>query len=192
MFYKNKVKAMTSIEVLVVITIISIFAVVIFPILKVNNRMNSILYFQSIIDKNKGDIIKIIENSIESSQNYWSIENFNDSVVVLNYNRRLPKYIDKNFFCNKRDKGNLIFIKIPILKNEKVLRTFLVFYLYRNSLYIFQGEYIGNFWYIEDENIFTKNIAGYFKKMERGVFINLIFKRGRITEEVKGYENFKK
>lgn len=192
MFYKKKIKGMTSIEVLVSLTIISIFMSVLFPILRVNSKINNILYFQSIIDQNKGDIIKIIENSIENSQNYWSIENFNESVIVLYYNRHLPCYIDKSFFQHKKEKGNLIFIKIPILKNGKVLRTFLVFHLYRNYLYVYQGKYLGNFWYIEDENTLTKNIFGYFEKIERGVFINLNFKTNKIIEEVRGYENFKK
>lgn len=193
MKYKNKKLGFSIIEIVVSVAIISIFFLVLFPILNINNRLNKTIYLQSIMDKNKGDIIKIIESSIAESEHYLIEKYTKNSIEVLQYKKFLSTgFVGKEIFQHISQKGNVLFIKKPILKNGRIINHFIIFCISYGSLSAYEGEYRRETLCTGNENILIDHVEGEFVKGERGVFINIKMRvKGKIYE-IKGYENFKK
>lgn len=193
MKYKNKNQAFSIAEIIVSIAIISIFILILFPILNINNKVNETIYIQSIIDKNKGDIIEIIEDLIADSEHYLIEKYTKNSVEVLQRKNFVSTgFIGKEIFENITKKGNVLFIKKPILKNGKIRNYFIIFCISHKCLYAYEGEYRNKTLCTENMSKIMKNIEGEFEKKERGIFINMKVKVRDKVYEIKGYENFKK
>lgn len=170
-----KNKGFTLVEIIIGITLISIFIGIIFPILSGNLRLTKNIINKSKIEKRQRRIMTVIKRSIESSGQIKASDK--DFIFVSNHNRSFSIYHMNQIYKNKSDIGNLLYIETPMIikKNEKMKKLVLIFHIYLSKVKVYELEKFGDKQFLlnKNENELERNIYGFFEEKENGIFINL-------------------
>lgn len=185
-------------ELILTLGLLSIFSLLIFPLLRVSHTLNSSLIKQSLFEKDGIKILSLIETSIEesniSTEEYIGKKYIENGAIVLNYNKEIYSRLDEDFFRKKTTKGNVLFLEFPKSDGINIYSSFLIYHLYFGELIVIECEKFGNEIYITNSNSIHNKIYGYFEKNKNGIIINLeildsYFSKNR---NLRGYANFKK
>lgn len=184
---RDKKKGFFIVETVMSIVIISIFISILYPILKYNTRLNNKIYFFSVVDRKKRNVMSILNKQILIARDFYEQRRELESnrVEIINF-----YYKSKNF-KNRVNKGNAILIKLPVIKKEKIRNYFLVFQFYRNNLYVYEGEYKEKRYGIKNKGRLINNIEGSFEKVKEGVMITMKFKEKNNNYSLKAYERIR-
>lgn len=198
MNYNYKQKGFSSIEIMIYITLASIFTTVLFSVIKINEMTNRHLIAQSNIEKNTRHILKIIENTIKSSgstgQYYKENKYLNHSFFIGDFNDLIGIDTYAELFQSKSKKGNLLLLEIPTVKGEKAVQNFIIFQFCFRFLYVYDGTVSEKRFYLNNPHIILDHITGSFSETENGILIDFSIKNLDTGEhmEFRGYENYKK
>lgn len=194
----RKNSGFSLLELIITLGLLSIFSMLIFPLLRVSNTLNTSLIKQSLFEKDALKIITLIENSIENSNiinvDYIGKEFVENGAIILQYDREIYLGLTESFFKNKVSKGNTLFLEYPVSDGKNISYYFIVFRFFYGELEVIECKRINNEVYVENHNSIIENIHGYFEKAENGIIISMEvldsdFMKAR---SLKGYANFKK
>lgn len=192
---KNKIEGMTLIETAVALALITIFLFLIFPFLRLTNKLEEKFYIQERIERNSARIIESIEKNIEASS--FGIDEYTGrdaltngkGIFVLPLGK--PPSLDKNFFNNISDEGNTLLLEIPYVQNETIHSKYFIYRFYNKELSISQCTLLQGTLYFDTEDTLLTNAIGNFKKDDYGIRINIVIEIIAGThiyrKELKGY-----
>lgn len=193
--YHYKKSGFSSFETIISITLISLFSLMIFPILKISRDIKKQLITQSNIDRKKGNSMNIIKNSIanisELPINYIGKRYIQHGIGLVNTTKTVEGTLKEDFFKTSSSKGNTLILEMAKTDGKNIVPHFLIFSFVYNNLEVSEGRLISNSIYIDKEKIdtFIKNITGNFELTSNGIFVNIYFSN---EVYVKEYENFRK
>ena len=192
---KNKTKGMTLAETAVALGLITIFLFLIFPFLKLTNKLEEKFHIQEQIERNSTRIIESIEKNIEASSfgiaEYTGRDTLTNGKGIFVLPLGKPPSLDKKFFDNISDEGNVLLLEIPYVKNETIHSKYFIYRFYNKELLISQCTLLQGTLYFDTENVLLTNTDGNFKKDDYGIRINLVIEIIAGThiyrKELKGY-----
>lgn len=192
--YRKKIKGITLIETMASIGIMGIFMLLSFPVMKIINKTENFFVNERNVAKNSSRIIEIIEKDIREStfgnKEYIGKEYLNNGKETFEHSGYISSPLREEFFSRKVEKGSMIFLEIPYVKNDTVFSKYIIYRFYTGSLEIIECSlFDGNIFIERTENILEK-VDGYFEKDEKGIIINLQMRNGkeRVEKILKGYE----
>lgn len=192
--YRKKIKGITLIETMASIGIMGIFMLLSFPVMKIINRTESFFISERNTARNSSRIIEIIEKDIREStfgnKEYIGKEYLNNGKEIFEHSGYISSPLRKEFFSRKAERGNMIFLEIPYVKDDIVSSKYIIYRFYIGSLEIIECSlFDGNIFIERTENILEK-VDGYFEKDGKGIIINLEMRKGkeRVEKILKGYE----
>ena len=99
-------------------------------------------------------------------------------------------YRTENFFKRKAEKGSLIFLEIPYVKNEVVFSKYIIYRFYTGSLEVMECSLLNKKIFVERAENILEEVEGYFEKDGKGIVINLQIRNenGKIKKILRGYE----
>lgn len=192
--YREKIKGITLIETMASIGIMGIFMLLSFPVMKIINRTENFFENERNTARNSSRIIEIIEKDIREStfgnKEYIGKEYLNNGKEIFEHSGYISSPLREDFFSRKAEKGSMLFLEIPYIKNDIVSSKYIIYRFYTGSLEIIECSlFNGNIFIERTENILEKT-DGYFEKDEKGIIINLQMRNGkeRVEKILKGYE----
>ncbi len=192
--YKKKIEGITLLETMVSIGIMSILLLLSFPILK-TMYSTEILFTEEIKgSRNASRIIEIIEKDIKESSfghgEYIGKNYLVNGKVVIEHTGYISNILKEEFFQGKNQKGNLLFLEIPFVKNETVLSKYIIYRFYTGSLQLIECSLFSGGIFTERVENILEEVDGYFEKDENGIKITIEIrnKKGKTKKVFKGYE----
>lgn len=192
--YRKKIKGITLIETMASIGIMGIFMLLSFPVMKIINKTENFFVNERNTAKNSSRIIEIIEKDIREStfgnKEYIGKEYLNNGKEIFEHSGYISSPLREEFFSRKVEKGNMMFLEIPYVRDDTVFSKYIIYRFYTGSLEIIECSlFNGNIFIERTENILEK-VDGYFEKDEKGIIINLQMRNGkeRVEKILKGYE----
>lgn len=189
---KDKKTGMTLIETAISLGLISIFILLVFPLLKLTNELEERFHIQEQLERNSTRIIELLEKNIEEGtfgiQEYFGRDTLVNGKGVFVISQKPPS-LDERFFNNRNSEGNTLFIEIPYVKNEKIYSKYLVYRFFNNELLVSPCSYLQGTLYFEGENTLLSNVTGGFKMEKEGIKINMKLKKieHKYFKELNGY-----
>lgn len=189
-------RGVTFLETIISLGLISIFSLILFPILKTSNILNGELVQKGLTERQSTRILNIIENSIRNSspifKNYSGRKYIKNGVGILKEEKLLNYMVKEENLAKISDRGNVLFLEYPRCNGARVEDNILLFQFFNNNLLVAQGEIVDEKIKIIFSDTLYQGVEGYFEKKGTGIAIEIvIFKENKdIEEKVKGYENF--
>ena len=194
----KKNQGFSLLEFILTLGLLSIFSLLIFPLLRISNTLNTSLVKQSLFEKDGIKIISLIESSIEDSnisyEEYTGKEYVENGAIVLNYDKEIQLGLKEEFFKKKVSKGNILFLEFPTSDGNNLYSSFLIYQLYFGELRVIEGKKFRNEVYIDNSNSIHNKVYGYFEKTKSGIIINIEILDSDFLKNrnLRGYANFKK
>lgn len=194
----KKNQGFSIMELIITLGLLSIFSLLIFPLLRVSNTLNTSLVKQSLFEKDGIKIISLIESTIEdsniSNDEYVGKEYVENGAIVLNYNREIHSGLNENFFKKKSSKGNVLFLEFPTSDGKNIYSTFLIYHIFLGELRVIECKKIRNEVFVINSNSILEGIHGGFKKTKSGIIIDIKILDSDFLKNrnLRGYANFKK
>ena len=192
--YKKKVKGITLIETMTSLGIMGIFMLLSFPVIKIIYRTEIFFVNESNTARNTSRIIEIIEKDIRESgfgnKEYIGKEYLNNGKEIFEPLGYINSPLREEFFKRKAEKGSLIFLEIPYVKNEVVFSKYIIYRFYTGSLEVMECSLLNKKIFIERAENILEEVDGYFEKDGKGIVINLQIRNenGKIKKILRGYE----
>lgn len=192
--YKKKVKGITLIETMTSLGIMGIFMLLSFPVIKIIYRTENFFVNESNTAKNTSRIIEIIEKDIRESgfgnKEYIGKEYLNNGKEIFEPLGYINSPLREEFFKRKAEKGSLIFLEIPYVKNEVVFSKYIIYRFYTGSLEVMECSLLNKKIFVERAENILEEVEGYFEKDGKGIVINLQIRNenGKIKKILRGYE----
>ena len=192
--YKKKVKGITLIETMTSLGIMGIFMLLSFPVIKIIYRTENFFVNESNTVRNTSRIIEIIEKDIRESgfgnKEYIGKEYLNTGKEIFEPLGYINSPLREEFFKRKAEKGSLIFLEIPYVKNEVVFSKYIIYRFYTGSLEVMECSLLNKKIFVERAENILEEVEGYFEKDGKGIVINLQIRNenGKIKKILRGYE----
>ena len=192
--YKKKVKGITLVETMTSLGIMGIFMLLSFPVIKIIYRTENFFVNESNTAKNTSRIIEIMEKDIREScfgnKEYIGKEYLNNGKEIFEPLGYINSPLREEFFKRKAEKGSLIFLEIPYVKNEVVFSKYIIYRFYTGSLEVMECSLLNKKIFVERAENILEEVEGYFEKDGKGIVINLQIrnKNGKIKKILRGYE----
>ncbi|WP_278575241.1 prepilin-type N-terminal cleavage/methylation domain-containing protein [Fusobacterium ulcerans] len=192
--YKKKVKGITLIETMTSLGIMGIFMLLSFPVIKIIYRTEIFFVNESNTVRNTSRIIEIIEKDIRESgfgnKEYIGKEYLNNGKEIFEPLGYINSPLREEFFKRKAEKGSLIFLEIPYVKNEMVFSKYIIYRFYTGSLEVMECSLLNKKIFVERAENILEEVEGYFEKDGKGIVINLQIRNenGKIKKILRGYE----
>ncbi len=192
--YKKKVKGITLIETMTSLGIMGIFMLLSFPVIKIIYRTENFFVNESNTARNTSRIIEIIEKDIRESgfgnKEYIGKEYLNNGKEIFEPLGYINSPLREEFFKRKAEKGSLIFLEIPYVKNEVVFSKYIIYRFYTGSLEVMECSLLNKKIFVERAENILEEVEGYFEKDGKGIVINLQIRNenGKIKKILRGYE----
>ncbi|RGY60050.1 type II secretion system protein [Fusobacterium ulcerans] len=192
--YKKKVKGITLIETMTSLGIMGIFMLLSFPVIKIIYRTEIFFVNESNTARNTSRIIEIIEKDIRESgfgnKEYIGKEYLNNGKEIFEPLGYINSPLREEFFKRKAEKGSLIFLEIPYVKNEVVFSKYIIYRFYTGSLEVMECSLLNKKIFVERAENILEEVEGYFEKDGKGIVINLQIRNenGKIKKILRGYE----
>lgn len=192
--YKKKVKGITLVETMTSLGIMGIFMLLSFPVIKIIYRTENFFVNESNTARNTSRIIEIIEKDIRESgfgnKEYIGKEYLNNGKEIFEPLGYINSPLREEFFKRKAEKGSLIFLEIPYVKNEVVFSKYIIYRFYTGSLEVMECSLLNKKIFVERAENILEEVEGYFEKDEKGIVINLQIRNenGKIKKILRGYE----
>ncbi|HJH08230.1 MAG TPA: prepilin-type N-terminal cleavage/methylation domain-containing protein, partial [Fusobacterium ulcerans] len=192
--YKKKVKGITLIETMTSLGIMGIFMLLSFPVIKIIYRTENFFVNESNTVRNTSRIIEIIEKDIRESgfgnKEYIGKEYLNNGKEIFEPLGYINSPLREEFFKRKAEKGSLIFLEIPYVKNEVVFSKYIIYRFYTGSLEVMECSLLNKKIFVERAENILEEVDGYFEKDGKGIVINLQIRNenGKIKKILRGYE----
>lgn len=192
--YKKKVKGITLIETMTSLGIMGIFMLLSFPVIKIIYRTENFFVNESNTVRNTSRIIEIIEKDIRESgfgnKEYIGKEYLNNGKEIFEPLGYINSPLREEFFKRKAEKGSLIFLEIPYVKNEVVFSKYIIYRFYTGSLEVMECSLLNKKIFVERAENILEEVDGYFEKDGKGIAINLQIRNenGKIKKILRGYE----
>lgn len=192
--YKKKVKGITLIETMTSLGIMGIFMLLSFPVIKIIYRTENFFVNESNTVRNTSRIIEIIEKDIRESgfgnKEYIGKEYLNNGKEIFEPLGYINSPLREEFFKRKAEKGSLIFLEIPYVKNEMVFSKYIIYRFYTGSLEVMECSLLNKKIFVERAENILEEVDGYFEKDGKGIVINLQIRNenGKIKKILRGYE----
>lgn len=192
--YKKKVKGITLIETMTSLGIMGIFMLLSFPVIKIIYRTENFFVNESNTVRNTSRIIEIIEKDIRESgfgnKEYIGKEYLNNGKEIFEPLGYINSPLREEFFKRKAEKGSLIFLEIPYVKNEVVFSKYIIYRFYTGSLEVMECSLLNKKIFVERAENVLEEVEGYFEKDGKGIVINLQIRNenGKIKKILRGYE----
>lgn len=192
--YKKKVKGITLIETMTSLGIMGIFMLLSFPVIKIIYRTENFFVNESNTARNTSRIIEIIEKDIRESgfgnKEYIGKEYLNNGKEIFEPLGYINSPLREEFFKRKAEKGSLIFLEIPYVKNEVVFSKYIIYRFYTGSLEVMECSLLNKKIFVERAENILEEVDGYFEKDGKGIVINLQIRNenGKIKKILRGYE----
>lgn len=192
--YKKKVKGITLIETMTSLGIMGIFMLLSFPVIKIIYRTENFFVNESNTVRNTSRIIEIIEKDIRESgfgnKEYIGKEYLNNGKEIFEPLGYINSPLREEFFKRKAEKGSLIFLEIPYVKNEMVFSKYIIYRFYTGSLEVMECSLLNKKIFVERAENILEEVEGYFEKDGKGIVINLQIRNenGKIKKILRGYE----
>lgn len=192
--YKKKVKGITLVETMTSLGIMGIFMLLSFPVIKIIYRTENFFANESNTAKNTSRIIEIIEKDIRESgfgnKEYIGKEYLNNGKEIFEPLGYINSPLREEFFKRKAEKGSLIFLEIPYVKNEVVFSKYIIYRFYTGSLEVMECSLLNKKIFVERAENILEEVEGYFEKDGKGIVINLQIRNenGKIKKILRGYE----
>ena len=198
MNYNYKEKGFSLIEIIIYITLASIFSTVLFSVIKINEKTNRHLIAQSKTEKNARRILEIIENTIKcsgSTGEYYKEKKYVDhSFFIGNFEELITIDSCADLFYSKSKKGNVLLLEIPKVEGDKAVQHFIVFQFRFRSLLVHEGTISAKRFYLDKKHSILHPVTGSFSETKNGILINFSINNlcNKQQMEFRGYENYKK
>lgn len=198
MNYNYKGKGFSSIEIIIYITLASIFSTVLFSVIKINEKTNRHLIAQSKTEKNARRILEIIENTIKcsgSSGEYYKEKKYvNHSFFIGNFEDMIVLHSYADLFHSKSKNGNVLLLEIPKIEGHKAVQHFIIFQFRYRFLLVYEGTISAKRFYLDKQHSILYPVTGSFSETKNGILINFSINnlRNKQHMEFRGYENYKK
>ena len=192
--YKKKVKGITLIETMTSLGIMGIFMLLSFPVIKIIYRTENFFVNESNTVRSTSRIIEIIEKDIRESgfgnKEYIGKEYLNNGKEIFEPLGYINSPLREEFFKRKAEKGSLIFLEIPYVKNEVVFSKYIIYRFYTGSLEVMECSLLNKKIFVERAENILEEVDGYFEKDGKGIVINLQIRNenGKIKKILRGYE----
>lgn len=192
--YKKKVKGITLIETMTSLGIMGIFMLLSFSVIKIIYRTENFFVNESNTARNTSRIIEIIEKDIRESgfgnKEYIGKEYLNNGKEIFEPLGYINSPLREEFFKRKAEKGSLIFLEIPYVKNEVVFSKYIIYRFYTGSLEVMECSLLNKKIFVERAENILEEVEGYFEKDGKGIVINLQIRNenGKIKKILRGYE----
>lgn len=192
--YKKKVKGITLIETMTSLGIMGTFMLLSFPVIKIIYRTENFFVNESNTVRNTSRIIEIIEKDIRESgfgnKEYIGKEYLNNGKEIFEPLGYINSPLREEFFKRKAEKGSLIFLEIPYVKNEVVFSKYIIYRFYTGSLEVMECSLLNKKIFVERAENILEEVDGYFEKDGKGIVINLQIRNenGKIKKILRGYE----
>lgn len=192
--YKKKVKGITLIETMTSLGIMGIFMLLSFPVIKIIYRTEIFFVNESNTVRNTSRIIEIIEKDIRESgfgnKEYIGKEYLNNGKEIFEPLGYINSPLREEFFKRKAEKGSLIFLEIPYVKNEVFFSKYIIYRFYTGSLEVMECSLLNKKIFVERAENILEEVEGYFEKDGKGIVINLQIRNenGKIKKILRGYE----
>ena len=192
--YKKKVKGITLIETMTSLGIMGIFMLLSFPVIKIIYRTEIFFVNESNTVRNTSRIIEIIKKDIRESgfgnKEYIGKEYLNNGKEIFEPLGYINSPLREEFFKRKAEKGSLIFLEIPYVKNEMVFSKYIIYRFYTGSLEVMECSLLNKKIFVERAENILEEVEGYFEKDGKGIVINLQIRNenGKIKKILRGYE----
>ncbi len=192
--YKKKVKGITLIETMTSLGIMGIFMLLSFPVIKIIYRTENFFVNESNTVRNTSRIIEIIEKDIRESgfgnKEYIGKEYLNNGKEIFEPLGYINSPLREEFFKRKAEKGSLIFLEIPYVKNEVFFSKYIIYRFYTGSLEVMECSLLNKKIFVERAENILEEVEGYFEKDGKGIVINLQIRNenGKIKKILRGYE----
>ncbi|MFV0578214.1 MAG: type II secretion system protein J [Fusobacterium ulcerans] len=192
--YKKKVKGITLVETMTSLGIMGIFMLLSFPVIKIIYRTENFFVNESNTARNTSRIIEIIEKDIRESgfgnKEYIGKEYLNNGKEIFEPLGYINSPLREEFFKRKAEKGSLIFLEIPYVKNEVVFSKYIIYRFYTGSLEVMECSLLNKKIFVERAENILEEVEGYFEKDGKGIVINLQIRNenGKIKKILRGYE----
>ena len=194
----NKKRGFSFLDLIVTLGLFSIFSLLVFPLLKISNTLNTSIIKQSLAEKEGTKLLSLIESSIENGNiikdSYLGKEYIKNGILILQYEREIAYNLKESFFSNSVSKGNTLFIEYPVSEGKNIFSYFIIFHFFGGELSVMECKKSFNEVFVENRSIILKNIHGSFEKTEEGVIIEASIINNDFSKNwgLKGYANFKK
>lgn len=192
--YKKKVKGITLVETMTSLGIMGIFMLLSFSVIKIIYRTENFFVNESNTVRNTSRIIEIIEKDIRESgfgnKEYIGKEYLNNGKEIFEPLGYINSPLREEFFKRKAEKGSLIFLEIPYVKNEVVFSKYIIYRFYTGSLEVMECSLLNKKIFVERAENILEEVEGYFEKDGKGIVINLQIRNenGKIKKILRGYE----
>lgn len=192
--YKKKVKGITLVETMTSLGIMGIFMLLSFSVIKIIYRTENFFVNESNTARNTSRIIEIIEKDIRESgfgnKEYIGKEYLNNGKEIFEPLGYINSPLREEFFKRKAEKGSLIFLEIPYVKNEVVFSKYIIYRFYTGSLEVMECSLLNKKIFVERAENILEEVEGYFEKDGKGIVINLQIRNenGKIKKILRGYE----
>lgn len=192
----RKNRGITLLETVISLGLISIFSLIIFPTLRISNRLNESISEKGLRDREITRVLNIVERAIEKSSplpiEYLGDGNIRNGVEVIVENRVLTGQINISTLENVSTKGNLLFLEYPRSNGKTIINSILFFQFIHNGLMVMEGRLFGDRIRIVDSLTLLDRVVGEFERKRSGVVIRLEILRGdNSKEKVVRYESFR-
>lgn len=194
----NKNRGFSLLELILSLGLLSIFSMLIFPLLRVSNTLNTTLMKQSLFEKDSLKVLSLIEKTINNSQittiDYIGKKYVENGAIVIDYDRGIFLGLNEDFFRKKSVKGNTLFLEFPTSDGKNIYYFFIIFRFYLGEFQVIECKKVNNEVFVENSNSIIENIHGYFEKTKTGIIINMEILDSDLSKvrSLKGYANFKK
>lgn len=192
---KVKNKGVTFLETLISLGLLSIFSVLVFPMVKLSSDLNESLRQKSLIARNSIRILDVISKSITKAvpfkTEYKGQQYIKNGVGVIEDERLLVGMINESVLAKNSENGNILYLEILRSNGERLDEVLLIFEFLEDKLFVIEGRVINGIVRMFSSDILYEGIKGGFKKNKTGVIITYETKGKNLKskEEIKGYEN---
>ena len=165
-----------------------------FPVIKIIYRTENFFVNESNTVRNTSRIIEIIEKDIRESgfgnKEYIGKEYLNNGKEIFEPLGYINSPLREEFFKRKAEKGSLIFLEIPYVKNEVFFSKYIIYRFYTGSLEVMECSLLNKKIFVERAENILEEVEGYFEKDGKGIVINLQIRNenGKIKKILRGYE----
>lgn len=191
-------KAISLVETILTLGLLSILSILIFPILKSSNTLTNSFISQSLISKDSERILLIIENCINNSsiidRDYLGKEWVKNGFLILDYNGIFSQSLGENFYQHSSTEGNTLYLEYPRSNGKTIKLSILIFRFLYGELTVAEFEVGKNDVFIVNSDVILENVHGSFKKNRYGIIIELEVTSSdfSVKEKLIGYGRFKK
>lgn len=192
--YRKKTKGITFLETIVSIGIIGMFLLLSFPIMKIIYKTEIFFVNERNSGRNSSRIIEIIERDIKEScfgnKEYIGKKYMSNGKKIFEHSGYISNPLREEFFKSKVEKGNMLFLEIPFIKNNTVFSKYIIYRFYAGSLQIIECSLFNGNIFIENTENILDGVDGSFERDKKGIIITLKIRsdKEKIKKVLKGYE----